>query len=294
MSLPFAPTVTSLITEAYTRCGISAPTDDQLSRATREWFEGVKSDLQGRKDWHTVEETLIVIPAPYVQVYAMPSPLVRVTKVRFYRGTHTGTAQAGGTSTITIAAGQTDTNHRGLKIYLTGGTGLAQSGRIVGVSGALYTMSCPWATVPDTTTTYVIAETEQIVFGPEGTMKLDGVGPSTAYQYWDFYEQNLHFWPPVDNQGQYALEIDGMVDLALVDSQDARIVRLLREWREPIIRGLMVYIKEDQDDLDDADRQERRFDKAAMNVMKRDVRKRLRGEQSAFRSMGGAPRRRRY
>lgn len=291
MALPTPPTITSLCTEAFNRCGVSSPTAQQLARAEQEWFEPVKRAIADEKAWHSVEETLVIIPAPYVQVYAMPGAMTRVKRMRFYRGETTGTAQAGGTSTITVASGTGNTQHRGLKIFLTGGTGVAQSGRIVGVSGDVYTMSCPWETVPSSDSTYVIAETEQFPKGPD-IAPLVGVGPSTAIVAWDFIEHTLRMWPPLDEANQYAIEVDGEIDLSLIDSQDARIVRVLREWHEPLVRGMMVYIKEDQDDPE-ADRDERKFDKSLRRAMRVDVRKRLRGEAPAFRSLGGGVRRRR-
>ena len=292
MAVPTPPTVSSLCTEAFTRCGISNPSADKLLRAEDEWFEEVKRDIAMRKDWHSVEETLVVIPQPYLQVYAMPTPLILILRMRFYRGTTTGTATAGGTNTITIAAGTGNSQHRGRKLFLLSGTGAAQAGRITGVSGDIYTMSCSWDTAPIAGTTYLIAETEMLVNGPERGFPLSGISPGTSLVYWEFVESNLRFWPPLDNAGQYALEIDGAVDLSLVDKTDTRLVRVLREWREPLVRGLMVRIKEDQDDPD-VDRDERKYEKALMNSMKQDGRKRLRGEAPVLRSMGGGVRRRR-
>jgi hypothetical protein len=292
MALPTAPTISSLCTEAFTRCGVSNPTAEQLARAERQWFEEVKRDLAARKDWHTVEETMIIIPSPYVQVYAMPGALMRVMRMRFYRGEKTGQAQGSGSNSITVAAGTGDVNDLGKKMFLTEGTGAAQSGRIIDVFGDEYTMSCPWETLPATDTEYVIAETETWVPGP-AIVPLSGIGASTQITGWNFIEQNLQFWPVLDDENQYAIEVDGAIDLSLVDSNDARIVRLLREWREPLVRGMMVRIKEDHDDPD-VDKDERKYERAAMNVMKQDVRKRLRAESPAFRSPGGGLRRKRY
>ena len=291
MAVPVAPTVPSLCTEAYRRCGVPAPTTEQLSRATNEWFEDVKRDIATRKDWHTTDETMVIIPQSSTQVYAMPSPVLRIKRVRFYRGTKKGTAQAGGTNSITVASGTGDPTDKGKKIFLTGGTGAAQVGRIVVVSGDDYAISCPWDTAPTSNTSYMIADTEQYVEGPT-MLHLHGISPGTGVTRWNFVEANLQIWPPLDNADEYALEIDGEVDLSLIDVQDNRIVRLLREWREPLVRGLMVHIKEDQDDLE-VDRDERKFEKSVVNTMKQDVRKRLRGEAPAFRTIGGIVRRRR-
>lgn len=290
MSNPIAPTVLTLCTEAYVRSGVPTPSVAQLARAEDEWFEEVKRDIASRKTWHSTEETLIVIPTAYLQVYAMPNPLIRILRMRFYRGTKTGTATAGGASTITIATGTGDTQDRGKKIFLISGTGIAQAGRISAVSGDIYTISCAWDTQPVAGTGYMIADTERSVSGPEHHFPLDGISPGTLLQYWDFIESQLRFWPALDNAGQYGLEIDGDVDLSLVDRTDTRLVRLLREWREPLVRGLMVRIKEDQDD-GDVDRDERKYEKAMINTMRQDTRKRLRGEAPTLRSLGGNVRR---
>lgn len=290
MAVPVAPTVPTLCTEAFTRCGISAPSTAQLTRAENEWFEEVKRDIASRKSWHSTEETIIVIPAAYLQVYAMPTTLIRIQRMRFYRGTTTGTAQAGGSATITVASGTGNAQWKGRKIFLLSGTGAAQAGRITNVSGDVVTISCNWDTQPSTDTVYMIADVEREITGPERGFTLDGLSPGTTLRAWDFLEHNLRFWPALDNAGQYAIEIDGIVDLSLVDRTDTRLVRVLREWREPLVRGLMVRIKEDQDD-DQVDRDERKYEKAILNTMKQDGRKRLRAEAPSLRSIGGTVRR---
>lgn len=292
MTLPIAPTVISLCTEAFTRCGIALPSVAQLARAEDEWFEEVKQDIASRKKWHSVEETLVVIPSAYLQVYAMPPPLVRVLRMRFYRGSTTGLATAGGSSTITVAAGTGNAQHKGLKVFLVSGTGAAQAGRITGVSGDVYTISCAWDTPPVAGTGYLIAETERRIEGPDSGFQLDGISPGTLLTRWDFIEHTLRFWPPLDDAGQYAIEIDGTVDLSLVDRDDARLVRLLREWRQPLVRGLMVRMKEDQDDPD-ADKDDVKFERAVTKAMKLDGMKRLRGDAPSLRSAGGLVRGRR-
>jgi hypothetical protein len=213
--------------------------------------------------------------------------------MRFYRGATTGTATAGGSNTITIAAGTGNAQHRGLKIFLVSGIGAAQGGRITGVSGDVYTISCSWDTAPVAGTGYMIADTERLIEGPESQFRLEGKSPGTMLLYWDFIEHTLRFWPPLDDAGQYALEVDGLVDLSLVDRTDARMVRLLREWRQPLVRGLMVRMKEDQDDPD-SDKDEAKFERSVSKSMRVDANKRLRAEGPAMRSIGGAVRKGRY
>jgi hypothetical protein len=286
MAVLTAPTIDTLITEAFTVCGIASPSAAQVDRARNHWFPEVLTEIQGRKKFYTIEETMVVIPQPYLQVYAMPSPLQRVLRMRFYRGTKTGTATAGGADTITIAAGTGNAQDRGRKLYTLSGTGAAQVGRITSVTGDVYEMSCDWGTAPTAGTTYMIADSEREISGPDKITALDGRSVSTLLQVWDFIEHNLRFFPALDDAGQYALEIDGVVDLCLVDADDPRVTRLLREWRNPIKQGLMWKCKEDQDD-ELEQRADQKFKTATKDVMVSDARKRQRGEISGFRTYGG-------
>lgn len=73
----------------------------------------------------------------------------------------TGTAQAGGASSITLAAGAsaTDDFYNGMRISATGGTGSGQSALILDYNGTtkVATVGPAWTTPPDVTTTYSIA-----------------------------------------------------------------------------------------------------------------------------------------
>ena len=76
----------------------------------------------------------------------------------------TGTAQAGGSTTITLASGASDTddNYNNYYIFLTGGTGFGQRNKIDDYTGSsrVATVST-WGTNPDNTTTYeIIRETD--------------------------------------------------------------------------------------------------------------------------------------
>jgi len=81
---------------------------------------------------------------------------------------HTGTAQAGGASTITLAAGASasDDAYTGMTIRTTGGTGSGQSRVLSDYVGStkVATASEAWTTPPDATTTYSIDA--QVVYQP--------------------------------------------------------------------------------------------------------------------------------
>lgn len=288
MAVPTVPTVNSILTEAFRRCGVPTPTVAQLLRAEDEWFEEVKQELQMEKRWHNHEETVVMIPQAYTQIYALPSPLSRVLKVTFYSGT-AGTASAGGATSITLAS---TADVRGRKIFLTGGTGVAQSNRIISQSGLVATVACTWTTNPDSTTTYMIADYERPVTGPEIGLNRLGASPGETITKWEQFESQLILYPVPDSTTT-ALEIQGQVDLSLVDKTDARLTRILREFRNVLLLGVMVRIKEDQQD-DDLPLYQQRYDKLVLATMKHDARK-IRGMlPTAMRGPGGLPRRRNF
>ena len=73
----------------------------------------------------------------------------------------TGTAQAGGTNTITLQAGSSAVVdlYKGNFIVIGSGTGAGQSRVIIGYSGSttfIATVSRPWTVQPDNTSTYVV------------------------------------------------------------------------------------------------------------------------------------------
>lgn len=73
----------------------------------------------------------------------------------------TGTATAGGTSTITLAVGASSTDgfYVGYPINITGGTGSGQTSIIIGYVGStkVATILNAWTTAPDATSTYSIS-----------------------------------------------------------------------------------------------------------------------------------------
>lgn len=296
MALPVAPSISSLLTEAFQRARGEqvTPTTEQLQRAENNWLQEVIDELSSLRNWNPGEETIVLIPVAYVTVYAIPSPLFNVREVWFYRGDITGTAQAGASNSITLAAATTATENelRGKKLYLTSGTGAGQSNRITAYNSStkVATVACAWATNPSSDTTYMVEDTEYQVSGPTPSLPRHGISPGTSITGWDVYENQVHINPPLDNAGEYALELRGQVDLMLVDETDARWTRILREWREPIVRGIMQRIYEDDDD-ENAIRYEGKVNVAKLNVARRDSR-RKEGQMPGFKSVGGLPRRR--
>lgn len=103
----------------------------------------------------------------------------------------TGTAQGGTLTTITLDSGAsaTDNLYQNCGVTLTGGTGAGQSNVIAfqGYNGTtkVATMTVPWVTAPDNTTTFAITTQGAVVMGQLGgasrtvTQDWNGVGSLT-------------------------------------------------------------------------------------------------------------------
>ena len=287
MAVPTVPTVNSLLTEAFRRCGIATPTAAQLLRAEDEWFEEVKRDIGDEKRWHALEETIVMIPQAYIQVYPIPSPLLRVLRVRFYYGDVTGTTSAAGANSITLGSNAGDVVGR--KIYITSGTGAAQVNRITAYDATtgIATVACAWTTTPFPST-FMVATLELPVCGPEPSVPMLGIGASQVINHWAEFEAKLYFWPNL-SISTCALELDGVVDLSLVDETDARVTRVLREWRTALVLGVMTRIQQEQND-DALNATQVLYDKALLRLKIKDSRQRRGLRTVAMRPGGGMPR----
>jgi len=104
----------------------------------------------------------ITVPKGQCVVISFMNKILQATQALYAKATGqtTGTAQAGTSSTITLASGasSTDSYYVGQVIELTGGQGSGQSATISAYVGATKTatVDVAWGTVPNNTTTYEI------------------------------------------------------------------------------------------------------------------------------------------
>jgi len=97
-----------------------------------------------------------------------------VGEVSYANITRSGTAQAGGASTITLdaAASAVDEYYQGDIVYITGGTGASQSRQISSYVGAtkIATVEPAWGTAPDVTSTFKLIAGSQANVTVTGTV----------------------------------------------------------------------------------------------------------------------------
>ena len=114
-----------------------------------------------------------------------------------------------------------------------------------------------------------------------------GYGPGNLATHWEEFEAQFLVYP-IPNLSTYAFEVDGIVDISLVDESDARLTRVLREWRIALILGVMTRIQQEQND-DQLATTQALYDKAILRIKIKDSRKRRGITPAAMRGPGGMP-----
>ena len=125
----------------------------------------------------------------------------------------TGTAQAGATATITLAAGASavDDFYKGGLVLITGGTGAGQGRTIESYVGStkVATVADSWATTPSTDSTYMLI--------PKGISIVDSSNPIPA-QVVDMTAAGLAKLFSVDSGTAYASAVAGSVVKEIADN----------------------------------------------------------------------------
>ena len=100
--------------------------------------------------------------------------LEAMNDTRVYR---TATATSGGARTLTdTTLSLEDDRYRNFELRIVAGTGIGQSGRIVGNRATYFEIEKPWIVAPDATSVYEVV-------GDSNKMWLSGNGSSSLYQY---------------------------------------------------------------------------------------------------------------
>lgn len=158
-------TIANLVTQALKNAGRVAPSATQITEATAYQFRRVKSDIATKSSTHdALRTTAVNATVDGQQRYSWPTDAHIVNAVTLLDGPDEwrGTATAGASTTITLAAGLdvSDSNTlKGKYIVTTGGTGPNQIRQITGWNNStkVATVESAWVTNPASGTTYLIA-----------------------------------------------------------------------------------------------------------------------------------------
>lgn len=266
MANPTAPTETTLVTEAFYKVGMANPTATQLTRAKTYLLEEVKHDIWTQKyengepvKYKSLENVSVDITTVGIGRMALPTDFDQLKSVSLLTGTHTGTAQAGAETTITLedAEDASEAQVVGHYILLTGGTGENGLRQVSAYSTTTYiaTISPAWATNPDSTSTYRIIDEEREL-DEESLPEVGTIGNSWATgkpSAFDYVTEGVNRYIMFDrppDASTYGIIFRYYSNIHLIDTTEGStiITAIYRDWRNAFVYGVASKIAEDEDD----------------------------------------------
>jgi len=257
MSIPTQPTETTIVQKAYRLYGKSSPTTTNINNAISDALAMVKSDMMDEgREWSFLRRTAYSACTINVNHIQAPTDYSKLIQATILDGTRYNTAQAGASTTITLASSDsgTDSDTEGKLIVIKSGTGLGQARQIKDYNSTtkIATVDEAWDTNPDSTSTYLIVD-EQKPLNLKQVWNYDeiqqthiGDEPAMIYHLADDAEGDFYFNCTPDEE--YVLQIHYYSDLKKEDTDTAvnpRYARILRLIEQLLVQGTFVYLLQD-------------------------------------------------
>lgn len=264
MAIPSNPSVTSICTAALKQAGMPSPTDAQVTELAEDGFQSVKTQLWLHNPTDHLLETRYYLLLQAGKGYlTTPADLDAALYIDVYSGPedYAGTAQAGTSTTITLAStfAAEESAIQGLFIFITGGTGVGQHRQILNLNTTTkeLTVNAVWLTKPDSTTTYLIApEMKRLIRDDEANGSCQQLMPNIGYP--KYYTVTSVAPPtgslpayrifPAPDHNRYACVMTYRPNLTLLDETGTLFVKHLRERRTLWIQGTKVEAMQRYDD----------------------------------------------
>ena len=292
LAAPTQPTVANLVSEAFKKVGIASPTTAQSDRVTAYHLEELKNDIwtkagiMGNQRLKSLRSWAVQITTDGKSRYAFPSDFDEEIQVVWLTGTHTGTAQGGAASTITLEDEEdaTEAETVGKYILLTGGTGASVPGSVNGfrhiiaydTDTYIATVDAAWDTNPDATTTYriidtfsVLDEDNELEVSPFGNLSFGEGEPSSFTKY---HQDGTEYFILDRNPdaSTYGIFYSFYKNLMLLDTSGTAYNSILYNWRAPLTLGLAQKIAEDNDDTK-RDWYKQEYEKLVSQLLDREI-----------------------
>ncbi|MDP2672054.1 MAG: hypothetical protein Q8O68_00910 [Candidatus Daviesbacteria bacterium] len=259
MAAPTAPTLTSITTEALKKAGYASPTSAQLTRAQDEWMAEVKNDIWLRiKNLNLLQTSVIQTLTNGRSRYSMPTDFSNDLTLEILDGNKRGTAQAGSSSSITLAANETATDIVGSEIAITAGTGQNSISRITAYNSTtkVADVSPSW-TAPASGSSYMIIDTTHpLIQKPIWELRKSGNMTTRGIPKWYFPvgnaddgEYELYPIPYQSDSHILVCRLTYYIDITELDLSGTLMATLYKRWRNVFTQG--VYAKALQDIQDD-------------------------------------------
>lgn len=265
MAAPSDLTATLLVTEAFYKAGKMSPTTAEKTRATDYFLEEIKNEIWTRPQvtrfgpagdtrLKTLQTSEVQVLTANKSKYSFATDFDEELTLTLLDGTHTGTAQAGGATSITLAADEDATDVEGRYILVTGGTGAAGFRQCIDYNSTtkVATVDAAWATNPDATSTYMVVDTYDEL-EEESTYDISGIGqsfsPGSPSSFSKIDEAGVtKFILDVPADKSYGLLIRYYANIHKIDLSSALITKVYNNWRSTLVTGVAWKIAESEDD----------------------------------------------
>jgi hypothetical protein len=253
MSIPTQPTETTIIQKGYRLFGRKNPTSADITNA-QDAIAQVKSDLMDEgREWAFLRRTVFTSMTINVNHIQAPTDYFKLIKAVIFDGTRRDTAQAGASTTVTLASADNggDEDTVGKDIVITSGTGLGQLRQIKSYDSStkVATVDEAWETNPDATSVYLIVDEQNQVHLHQiwnyGEIELTHLKdqPTKLYHFADDAEGDFYFNATPDKV--YVIRLDYYADLRKEDTDtgtNVRYARILRLIEQVFVQGVFVWL----------------------------------------------------
>lgn len=261
MAAPTAPTLTIITTEGIKKAGYGNALASLLTRSQDEWVEEIKNDIWNlSKKLKSLYTTSFAVTTNGVEKYSYPTDFSSEMSMTLMTGSVTGTAQAGASTTITLAAANTATDLIGKEIMILSGTGSAQINQITAYNSTtlVVTVTDTWATNPDSTSVYMVVdkykdlEQTPVWKHDSGRSSPERTEPTHFFPIGDSDNGEFILFPTPyrsssDTNG-YGIRHKYYADLTRIDLASTLMTTLYRRWRSLFVQGVKYKTLEDLDD----------------------------------------------
>jgi len=270
-------TATDLVREALIRSGSADPSPEEMSRGKRVWLPEVMNDLTVRARivgdglFKTMHTTAWAITENCQRRYAMPCDYDDEMHITLLTGSVTGTATAGDTTEVTLAAGAVDPC--GSYVVMTAGTSKGQARQVVSWDSDTVTATVEddWdeGKTPISGDTYMVV-TDWIELEERWPTEFDErANQSTTSRPIEFMVfQNEIYLDPTPNDA-YAIRLRYYANPAKIDLDDAKWTIIYRDWQRVLTLGLQLIAEQNNDDTR-AENTKRMYDEALLGTVRRE------------------------
>jgi hypothetical protein len=281
MAAPTAPTQNSIVVEALKKAGYSDPATNNASLVTRakdEWMQEIKNDIwaiaKKLKSLQTISHSVTVKGQSR---YTMPTDFSSPISMTLLDGSKTGTAQAFGNTSITLAAAETATLEymQGKFIIALGDTGSVNGRQVTAYNTTtkVATIGPSWDLSAESTVTYIIIE-NNYALSEEPVWNLD------IQQFPGTLDKPVNWMPVGDSDYTefylyqtpnkvYAIQHRYYANLMTIDLSGTLMATLYSRWRNIFTQGVLAKaLKNDHDD--EADRESAKYTNALQGLILRE------------------------